>query len=55
MKFIVRVGSSTVSIGNASGASGEQIVDPIPISSMPLISTMSPRERLVPPARDRAP
>ncbi|MNY22527.1 hypothetical protein D3C86_1561450 [compost metagenome] len=41
-KFMVSVGSSTFSIGRASWASGAHTVQPIPSSSIPLISTMSP-------------
>ena len=41
-KFIVSVGSSTFSIGSGCGSSRSVSVTPMPMSSMPLISTMSP-------------
>ena len=41
-KFIVSVGSSTLSIGSGTGLSMSVSVTPMPMPSMPLISTMSP-------------
>ena len=41
-KFIVSVGSSTLSIGSGDGVTGSVIVTPIPTSSIPLINTISP-------------
>ena len=41
-KFMVRVGSSTLSMGNGAGLTGSVMVTPIPISARPLISTISP-------------
>src|SRR5574343_364108 len=41
-KFMVSVGSSTLSMGSGAGLVGSVTVTPIPMSSMPLISTMSP-------------
>ena len=41
-KFMVSVGSSTLSIGSGAGLTGSVTVTPMPMSSMPLISTISP-------------
>ena len=41
-KFMVSVGSSILSIGSGSGFRGSVTVTPMPISSIPLISTISP-------------
>ena len=41
-KFMVSVGSSTLSIGSGAGVSASVIVTPIPMSVRPLISTISP-------------
>jgi hypothetical protein len=52
-KFIVSVGSSTFSIGSGAGFVGSVIVTPMPMSSMPLISTMSPGPASVACTRSR--
>ena len=52
-KFIVRVGSSTLSIGIGAGLDGSVIVTPMPMSDSPLISTMSPGPASVACTRSR--
>ena len=41
-KFMVRVGSSTLSMGSGTGFRGSVMVTPMPMSESPLISTISP-------------
>eukprot|EP01136_Pigoraptor_vietnamica_P025812 Opistho-1_new@80116 len=52
-KFMVSVGSSILSIGNGAGVSGSVTVTPMPMSAMPLISTMSPGPASVTCTRSR--
>mmetsp|Transcript_59274 Transcript_59274/g.139937 ORF Transcript_59274/g.139937 Transcript_59274/m.139937 type:complete len:215 (+) Transcript_59274:97-741(+) len=52
-KFIVSVGSSTLSIGSGCGLAGSVTVTPMPISSMPLISTILPGPASVTCTRSR--
>ena len=41
-KFMVKVGSSILSMGKGLGFKGSVMVTPMPMSAMPLINTMSP-------------
>ena len=52
-KFIVSVGSSTFSMGSGAGFAGSVTVTPMPISAMPLMSTISPGPASVACTRSR--
>ncbi|MNS90667.1 hypothetical protein D3C72_1247280 [compost metagenome] len=52
-KFMVRVGSSTLSMGSGAGLSLSVTVTPMPMSAMPLISTISPGPASVDCTRSR--
>ena len=52
-KFMISVGSSILSIGRGAGRSGSVTVTPMPMSVMPLISTISPGPASVTCTRSR--